>query len=149
MFDLIGFWGSVTFIVFPAVFVCWLILESIINMEVKAISKGWSSFRPAKDALNKFLRNSSDELGILVGISSSVWAIVTIILLAIAAAGGFVHCDTGVGMTLLEAVSHMAMGMAGFMTYVTTPVIIYIVYRLTVRKALVAMVEMKEKLDKL
>lgn len=150
MFNLIGFWGAVTLIILPTVLFAWWLLESVINMEVRNLSKRKHKFEPFEDFINKIFRKASrNDYDIPLCIFMVVSVICSIIATTIAGLGGMVDCDTGVAYSMLEAISRMAMTITPVTTWITTPLLLAVIYSLTVRKLLVKLFDLKEKVDKL
>ncbi|MGL4993659.1 MAG: hypothetical protein ACRC6R_05985 [Bacteroidales bacterium] len=150
MFNLIGFWGAVTLIIMPTVLLAYWLLEGVINMEVKHLSKRKYKFEPFDDYLTKLFRKASrnnNDVPMVIFMIISV--VCSIIAVTITGLGGMVDCDTGVRLSMLEAVSNMAMTLAPVTTWITTPLLIAAVYSLTVRKLLVKLFDLKEKVDNL
>lgn len=150
MFDLIGFWGAVTLIIMPTVLLMWWLIECLINMEVKHLSKRKHNFEPFDDFLGVIFRKSSRagwDIPLVIFMIFSIVA--SAIALLICAIGGMVDCDTGVSFGFVESVSRMAVVLAPVAAYITTPLTLVAVYSLTVRKLLVKLFDLKEKVDKL
>lgn len=151
MFELIGFWGAVTVILAPTLLGIWYLAEKVINYEVKEITKNKHGFKPFENWwLESVWRPSYRNDAELLVIFGTIGAVIgSASVLVIAATGGMVDCTTRQSLPFIEAISNTALSITPVTTYVMTPVLLFVGYRLTIRKALVKLFGLAEKVKNL